>query len=170
MACETLLTIIGNLTSDPELRFTSSGSAVASFTIASTSRIYDRKLNEWRNGETLFLRASIWRDAAEHVAESLSKGMRVIANGKLKSKSFETKEGEKRTILEIDLEDIGPSLRYTSVKVVNLQRKDKKIFSPASSINFANELSSQNKHNNNNKNFKNNWDKTKNDISKDLPF
>jgi len=115
MTGETTITVIGNLTSDPELRFTPSGSAVANFTIASTPRTFDRQSNEWKDGETLFLRASVWRDAAENVAESLTKGMRVIVTGRLKSRSYETKEGEKRTVIELEVDEIGPSLRYANV-------------------------------------------------------
>lgn len=122
MAGETTITIIGNLTNDPELRFTPSGSAVANFTIASTPRTYDRQSNQWKDGETLFLRASIWREAAENVAETLAKGMRVIAQGRLKSRSYETKEGEKRTAMELEIDDIGPSLQFASAKVVRTQR------------------------------------------------
>lgn len=112
MAGETTITVIGNLTNDPELRFTPSGSAVANFTIASTPRTFDRQSNEWKDGETLFLRAAVWREAAENVAESLTKGMRVIVTGRLKSRSYETKEGEKRTVIELEVDEIGPSLRY----------------------------------------------------------
>lgn len=122
MAGETTITVIGNLTSDPELRFTPSGSAVANFTIASTPRTFDRQSNEWKDGETLFLRASVWREAAENVAESLTKGMRVIVNGRLKSRSYETKEGEKRTVIELEVDEIGPSLRYANAKVNRTQR------------------------------------------------
>ncbi|MGN7150778.1 single-stranded DNA-binding protein [Arthrobacter sp. SAFR-179] len=118
MAGETTITVIGNLTSDPELRFTPSGSAVANFTIASTPRTFDRQSNEWKDGETLFLRASVWREAAENVAESLTKGMRVIVTGRLKSRSYETKEGEKRTVIELEVDEIGPSLRYANVQPV----------------------------------------------------
>ena len=110
MAGETTITVIGNLTNDPELRFTPSGSAVANFTIASTPRTFDRQSNEWKDGETLFLRAAVWREAAENVAESLTKGMRVIVTGRLKSRSYETKEGEKRTVIELEVDEIGPSL------------------------------------------------------------
>jgi len=117
MAGETPLTVIGNLTNDPELRFTPSGSAVANFTIASTPRTFDRQSNEWKDGETLFLRSSIWNAAAENVAESLTKGMRVIASGRLKSKSYETKEGEKRTVMELEIDEIGPSLKNATAKV-----------------------------------------------------
>ncbi|GHG59240.1 hypothetical protein GCM10012320_33280 [Sinomonas cellulolyticus] len=122
MAGETTITVIGNLTNDPELRFTPSGSAVANFTVASTPRTFDRQANEWKDGETLFLRASIWREAAENVAESLTKGMRVIVTGRLKSRSYETKEGEKRTVIELEVDEIGPSLRYASAKVNRTQR------------------------------------------------
>jgi single-strand DNA-binding protein len=122
MAGETTITVIGNLTNDPELRFTPSGSPVANFTIASTPRTFDRQANEWKDGETLFLRASIWRDAAENVAESLTKGMRVIVSGRLKSRSYETKEGEKRTVIELEVDEIGPSLRYANAKVNRVQR------------------------------------------------
>lgn len=117
MAGDTIITIIGNLTADPELRFTPSGAAVANFTIASTPRQFDRQSNEWKDGETLFLRCSVWREAAENVAESLQKGMRVICQGRLKSRSFDTKEGEKRTVTELDVEEVGPSLRFASAKV-----------------------------------------------------
>ncbi|GAB2721802.1 single-stranded DNA-binding protein [Arthrobacter bambusae] len=122
MAGETTITVIGNLTSDPELRFTPSGSAVANFTIASTPRTFDRQSNEWKDGETLFLRASVWREAAENVAESLTKGTRVIVSGRLKSRSYETKEGEKRTVIELEVDEIGPSLRYANAKVNRTQR------------------------------------------------
>ena len=122
MAEETTLTVIGNLTNDPELRFTPSGSPVANFTIASTPRTFDRNSNEWKDGETLFLRASVWREAAENVAESLTKGMRVIVSGRLKSRSYETKEGEKRTVIELEVDEIGPSLRYANAKVNRTQR------------------------------------------------
>jgi single-strand DNA-binding protein len=124
MAGETTITVIGNLTNDPELRFTPSGSAVANFTIASTPRTFDRQSNEWKDGETLFLRCSIWREAAENVAESLTKGMRVIVSGRLKSRSYETKEGEKRTVIELEVDEIGPSLRYASAKVNRTQRQN----------------------------------------------
>jgi single-strand DNA-binding protein len=124
MAGETTITVIGNLTSDPELRFTPSGSAVANFTIASTPRTFDRQSNEWKDGETLFLRASVWREAAENVAESLTKGMRVIVTGRLKSRSYETKEGEKRTVIELEVDEVGPSLRYANAKVNRTQRSN----------------------------------------------
>lgn len=122
MAGDTTITVIGNLTGDPELRFTPSGSAVANFTVASTPRTLDRQSNEWKDGETLFLRASIWREAAENVAESLTKGMRVIVSGRLKSRTYDTKEGEKRTVMELEVDEIGPSLRYANAKVNRTQR------------------------------------------------
>lgn len=122
MAGETVITVIGNLTADPELRFTPSGAAVANFTIASTPRTFDRQSNDWKDGDTLFLRASVWRDAAENVAETLTKGMRVVAQGRLKSRSYETKEGEKRNVTELEVDEIGPSLRYASAKVTRAQR------------------------------------------------
>ncbi|MDI2037162.1 single-stranded DNA-binding protein [Paenarthrobacter nitroguajacolicus] len=124
MAGETTITVIGNLTNDPELRFTPSGSAVANFTIASTPRTFDRQSNEWKDGETLFLRASVWREAAENVSESLTKGTRVIVSGRLKSRSYETKEGEKRTVIELEVDEIGPSLRYANAKVNRTQRNN----------------------------------------------
>ena len=122
MAGETVITVIGNLTSDPELRFTPSGAAVASFTIASTPRTFDKNSNEWKDGEALFLRCSIWRQAAENVAESLTRGMRVMVQGRLKQRSYETREGEKRTVIELDVEEIGPSLKYATAKVNRTQR------------------------------------------------
>ena len=122
MANETTITVTGNLTNDPELRFTPSGSAVTNFTIASTPRTFDKQSNEWKDGETLFLRSSVWREAAENVAESLTKGMGVIAQGRLKSRSYETKEGEKRTVIEFEVDDIGPSLKYANAKVNRTQR------------------------------------------------
>ena len=117
MAGETVITVVGNLTNDPELRFTPSGAAVASFTIASTPRLLDKNTNEWKDGDALFLRCSIWRQAAENVAESLQRGARVIVQGRLKQRSFETKEGEKRTVIELDVEEVGPSLKYATAKV-----------------------------------------------------
>src|SRR5438094_4878455 len=122
MAGDTVITIVGNLTADPELRFTPSGAAVASFTIASTPRTFDRNTNEWKDGEALFLRCSIWRQAAENVAESLQRGMRVVAQGRLQQRSFETREGEKRTVVEMQVDEIGPSLRYATAKVNRTQR------------------------------------------------
>ncbi|TQJ60514.1 single-strand binding protein [Arthrobacter sp. SLBN-83] len=122
MAGETQTTVIGNLVQDPELRFTPSGSAVANFTIASTPRTFDRQANEWKDGETLFLRAAVWKEAAENVAETLRKGMRVIAQGRLKSRSYETKEGEKRTVIELEVDEIGPSLRSATATITRTQR------------------------------------------------
>ena len=122
MAGDTVITIVGNVTGDPELRFTPSGAAVANFTVASTPRAFDRQSNEWKDGETLFMRCSVWRDAAENVAESLQRGTRVIVTGRLKSRSYETKEGEKRTVIEMDVDEVGPSLRYASAKVTKTQR------------------------------------------------
>jgi single-strand DNA-binding protein len=122
MAGDTTLTIIGNLTNDPELRFTPSGAAVANFTVASTPRMFDRQANEWKDGETLFMRCSVWRDAAENVAESLQRGSRVIVTGRLKSRSYETKEGEKRTVVELEVDELGPSLRYATAKVNKTSR------------------------------------------------
>ena len=122
MAGETQITVVGNLTNDVELRFTPAGAAVANFTIASTPRTFDRQSNEWKDGETLFLRASVWKEAAENVAESLTKGTRVVAQGRLKSRSYDTKEGEKRTVMELEVDEIGPSLRYASAKVTRTQR------------------------------------------------
>lgn len=117
MANDTVITVVGNLTADPELRFTQGGVAVANFTIASTPRTFDRASNEWKDGEPLFLRASVWREFAEHVAGSLSKGSRVLATGRLKQRSYETKEGEKRTSIELEIDEIGPSLRYATANV-----------------------------------------------------
>ena len=117
MAGDTTITVIGNLVDDPELRFTPSGAAVANFRIASTPRTFDKNSNEWKDGESLFLSCSVWRQAAENVAESLTKGTRVIVSGRLKQRSYETKEGEKRTVYEIEVEEIGPSLRYASAKL-----------------------------------------------------
>lgn len=122
MAGDTIITIIGNLTNDPELRFTPSGAAVANFTVASTPRAFDRQSNEWKDGETLFMRCSVWREAAENVAESLQRGSRVIVTGRLKSRSYDTKEGEKRTVIELEVDEVGPSLRYATAKVNRTQR------------------------------------------------
>ena len=122
MAGDTIITIIGNLTADPELRFTPSGAAVANFTVASTPRSSTGRRNEWKDGETLFMRCSVWRDAAENVAESLHRGTRVIVSGRLKSRSYETKEGEKRTVIEMEVDEVGPSLRYATAKVTKTQR------------------------------------------------
>src|SRR3954464_6522309 len=117
MAGETIITVVGNLTADPELRYTQGGLAVANFTIASTPRTFDRAANDWKDGEALFLRASCWREFAEHVAGSLTKGSRVVATGRLKQRSYETKEGEKRTSIELEIDEIGPSLRYATAQV-----------------------------------------------------
>ena len=122
MAGDTTITVVGNLTADPELRFTPSGAAVANFTVASTPRIYDRQSGEWKDGEALFLRCNIWREAAENVAESLTRGSRVIVTGRLKQRSFETREGEKRTVFEVEVDEIGPSLRYATAKVNKASR------------------------------------------------
>jgi single-strand DNA-binding protein len=117
MAGETIITVVGNLTGDPELRYTQNGLAVANFTIASTPRNFDRATNDWKDGDALFMRASVWREFAEHVAGSLTKGSRVIATGRLKQRSYETKEGEKRTSIELEVDEIGPSLRYATAQV-----------------------------------------------------
>ena len=122
MAGETVITIIGNLTNDPELRFTPSGAAVANFTVASTPRTFDRQSNEWKDGETLFMRCSVWREAAENVAESLTRGTRVLVSGRLRSRTYDTKEGEKRTVVELEVDEVGPSLRYATTKVSKTSR------------------------------------------------
>lgn len=122
MAGDTVITVIGNLTADPELRFTPAGAAVANFTVASTPRTFDRQTNEWKDGEALFLRCNIWREAAENVAESLTRGARVVVSGRLKQRSYETKEGEKRTVMELEVDEIGPSLRYATAKVNKANR------------------------------------------------
>lgn len=122
-AGDTNITMIGNLVDDPELRFTPSGYAVANFTVASTPRNFDKKTNEWKDGDTLFLRCSLWREAAENVAESLTKGMRVILSGRLKQRSYDTKEGEKRTVFEVEVDEVGPSLRYATAKVTKTTRQ-----------------------------------------------
>ena len=122
MAGDTIITVVGNLTADPELRFTPSGAAVANFTVASTPRIFDRQSNEWKDGDALFMRCSIWREAAENVAESLTRGSRVIVQGRLKQRSYETREGEKRTVVELEVDEIGPSLRYATAKVNKASR------------------------------------------------
>lgn len=123
MAGETVITVIGNLTADPELRFTSSGAAVANFRVASTPSTFDRQTGEWKDGETLFLHCNIWRQAAENAAESLARGMRVIVSGRLRQRSYETREGEKRTVVEMDVDEIGPSLRYATAKVNKVTRQ-----------------------------------------------
>ncbi|MGV9740767.1 single-stranded DNA-binding protein [Nocardia farcinica] len=122
MAGDTVITVIGNLTADPELRFTPAGQAVANFTVASTPRVFDRNTNEWKDGEALFLRCNIWREAAENVAESLTRGARVIVSGRLKQRSYETREGEKRTVVELEVDEVGPSLRYATAKVNKASR------------------------------------------------
>ncbi|CRK60659.1 single-stranded DNA-binding protein [Alloactinosynnema sp. L-07] len=122
MAGDTTITVIGNLTADPELRFTPSGAAVASFTVASTPRTFDKASGEWKDGEALFLRCNIWRQAAENVAESLTRGARVIVSGRLKQRSFETREGEKRTVIELEVDEVGPSLKYATAKVNKVSR------------------------------------------------
>ncbi|HEX3705610.1 MAG TPA: single-stranded DNA-binding protein, partial [Mycobacteriales bacterium] len=116
------VTVVGNLTNDPELRFTPSGAAVASFTVASTPRLLDKATNEWKDGDALFLRCSVWRQAAENVAESLTRGARVMVTGRLKQRSYETKEGEKRTVVELEVDEVGPSLRYATAKVTKASR------------------------------------------------
>ncbi len=122
MAGDTVITVVGNLTADPELRFTPSGAAVANFTVASTPRTFDKNSNEWKDGEALFLRCSVWRQAAENVAESLHRGTAVIVQGRLKQRSYETKEGEKRTVYELDVEEVGPSLKWATAKVTKASR------------------------------------------------
>ena len=122
MAGETVITVVGNITADPELRFTANGAAVANFTVASTPRTFDRQSSEWKDGETLFLRCSAWREMAENVAETLSRGTRVIAQGRLRSRTFDTKEGERRTVFELDVDEVGPSLRYASASVTKNER------------------------------------------------
>ena len=122
MAGDTVITVVGNLTGDPELRFTPSGAAVANFTVASTPRSFDKQSNEWKDSDTLFMRCSVWREAAENVAESLTKGMRVLVQGRLVQRSYETREGEKRTVVELQVDEVGPSLRYASAKVTRAQR------------------------------------------------
>jgi single-strand DNA-binding protein len=122
MAGDTVITVVGNLTADPELRFTPSGAAVANFTVASTPRTFDRQSGEWKDGEALFLRCNIWRQAAENVAETLTRGARVIVQGRLKQRSFETREGEKRTVIELEVDEVGPSLRYATASVTKASR------------------------------------------------
>ncbi len=121
-AGDTQITVIGNLVDDPQLRYTPTGQAVANFTVASTPRFLDKATNEWKDGDALFLRCSVWRQAAENVAESLQRGMRVIVSGRLRQRSYETKEGEKRTVYEVEVDEVGPSLRYASAKVVRSSR------------------------------------------------
>lgn len=124
MAGETIITVVGNLTADPELRFTAAGAAVVSFTIASTPRTFDRQSGQFKDGEALFMRCSAWREMAENVAESLSKGMRVVATGRLQQRSYETQQGEKRTVVEMQVDEIGPSLRYATASVTRNARGD----------------------------------------------
>ena len=131
MANETVITVIGNLTSDPELRYTQNGVAVANFTIASTPRNFDRATSEWKDGDSLFLRASVWKEFAEHVAGSLTKGTRVIASGRLKQKSYETKEGEKRTSMELEIDEIGPSLKHATAQVTRANSNGGRSSAPA---------------------------------------
>ncbi|MEB3020039.1 single-stranded DNA-binding protein [[Mycobacterium] crassicus] len=119
---DTTITVVGNLTADPDLRFTPSGAAVANFTVASTPRVYDRQSGEWKDGDALFLRCNIWREAAENVAESLTRGSRVIVTGRLRQRSFETREGEKRTVYEVEVDEVGPSLRYATAKINKVSR------------------------------------------------
>ncbi|MDQ3152697.1 MAG: single-stranded DNA-binding protein [Actinomycetota bacterium] len=123
MAGETVITVVGNLTADPELRFTPSGAAVANFTVASTPRMLDRQSGEWKDGDALFLRCNVWRQAAENAAESLTRGMRVVVQGRLRQRSFETREGEKRTVVEMEVDEVGPSLRYATAKVNKVSRQ-----------------------------------------------
>jgi single-strand DNA-binding protein len=123
MAGETIITVVGNLTDDPELRFTPSGAAVANFTVASTPRTFDKNSNEWVDQEAMFLRCSIWRQAAENVAESLQRGMRVVVQGRLKARTYETREGEKRTVFELEVDEIGPSLKFATAKVNRTSRQ-----------------------------------------------
>lgn len=125
MAGETTITVVGNLTADPELRFTQSGAAVASFTVASTPRHYDKQQDKWVDDPALFMRCNVWRQVAENVAESLTRGSRVIVTGRLKQRSFETKEGEKRTVVELEVDEVGPSLRYATVKVNKAERSER---------------------------------------------
>ena len=122
MAGETVITVVGNMVEDPELRFTPSGAAVANFRIASTPRTFDTDSREWKDGEALFLSCSVWRQAAENVAESLQKGMRVVVQGRLKQRQYETREGEKRTVYELEVEEVGPSLKFATAKVARVQR------------------------------------------------
>ena len=124
MTGETIITVVGNLTGDPELRFIASGAAVASFTVASTPRTFDRQANDFKDGDTLFMRCTVWREQAENVAESLTKGNRVVVTGRLVQRSYETREGEKRTVVELQVDDVAPSLRYASAKVTRTQRTE----------------------------------------------
>lgn len=121
-AGDTVITLVGNLVDDPELRFTASGAAVANFRIASTPRIFDKQTNEWKDGDSLFLTCNVWRQAAENVAESLQRGMRVVVQGRLKQRSYETRDGEKRTVYEVEVDEVGPSLKNATAKVTKVQR------------------------------------------------
>lgn len=123
MAGETTLTLVGNLVADPEIRFTQSGAAVCSFTVASTPRTFDRQSGEWKDGDALFLRCNVWRQMAENVGDSLTRGSRVLVQGRLRQRQFETKEGEKRTVVELEVDEIGPSLRYATAKINKVQRE-----------------------------------------------
>jgi len=123
MANETITTVVGNLTADPDLRFTPSGAAVVNFTVASTPRMFDRESGEWRDGDALFMRCTIWRQPAEHAAESLTRGMRVVVQGRLRQRSYETRDGDKRTVVELEVNEIGPSLRYATAKVTKASRQ-----------------------------------------------
>jgi single stranded DNA-binding protein (ssb) len=122
MAGETVITVVGNLTDDPELRYTPNGAAVARFRVASTPRVYDKASGEWKDGEPLFLSCTVWRQMAEHVAESLQRGTRVIVQGRLRQRTYETREGEKRTVIELEVDEVGPSLRYAAAKPQKLER------------------------------------------------
>ena len=133
MANETIITIVGNLTAAPELRFTPNGAAVANFTVASTPRTFDRNTNEWKDGEAMFMRCSVWKEAAENVAESLDKGMRVIVQGRLKARSYDDKDGNRRTSWELDVDEVGPALRFATAKVTRAQRNGGGDFSGAPS-------------------------------------
>jgi len=122
MSADTTITVVGNLTADPDLRFTTSGVAVAAFTVASTPRVFDRQSGEWKDGDTLFLRCTLWRQPAENTAETLSKGTRVIVTGRLKQRTYDTPDGQQRTVTEIDVDDIGPSLRYATATVTRTRK------------------------------------------------
>ncbi|MFF0533607.1 single-stranded DNA-binding protein [Nocardia amikacinitolerans] len=137
MAGDTVITTIGNLTAAPELRFAPAGVAVASFTVASTPRVFDRNANEWKDGDALFLRCNVWREAAENAAESLTRGSRVIVSGRLKQRSYETRDGEKRTVVELDIDEIGPSLRYATAKVTRVNRNGRGTGSTSSGGGFT---------------------------------
>jgi single-strand DNA-binding protein len=137
MANETIITVVGNLTDDPELRFTPSGAAVAKFRIASTPRMFDKTSNEWKDGEPLFMACSVWRQAAENVAESLQRGARVIVTGRLKQRSYETREGEKRTVVELDVDEVGPSLKYATAAVKKMSRSGGKTGSAPAEDQFS---------------------------------